>query len=75
MWSLVRFHTPRGVLALPPEGGFFLDSSIPRRLRIRPSPALFRRQEVPMLKALLTPIILGLAVAMVIRMTWPRRAH
>jgi hypothetical protein len=40
--------------------------------------ALFRvpfgRQEEPMIKALLTPVILGLAVAMVIRMTMMRRA-
>jgi len=28
-----------------------------------------------MIKALLTPIILGLAVAMVIRMAMPRRAY
>jgi len=29
----------------------------------------------PMLKAFLTPVILGLAVALVIRMSWPRRAY
>jgi len=35
---------------------------------------LFGDQEDLMFKALLTPIILGLAVAMVIRMAMPRRA-
>jgi len=34
----------------------------------------FGRQEVPMIKALLTPVILGLAVAMIIRMSMARRA-
>ena len=33
------------------------------------------RQEVPMLKALLTPVILGLAVALLIRLATPRRAY
>jgi len=34
----------------------------------------FGRQEEPMIKALLTPVILGLAVAMVIRIAMARRA-
>ena len=44
---------------------------------VEPQPAFaaLLRQEVPMLKALLTPIVLGLAVAMVIRLTRPRRAY
>jgi hypothetical protein len=33
------------------------------------------RQEVPMLKALLTPVVLGLTVALVIRLNLPRRAY
>lgn len=37
--------------------------------------AAFRGQEVAMIKALLTPIVLGLAVAMVIRLAMPRRAY
>jgi hypothetical protein len=32
-------------------------------------------QEVSMLKALLTPVVLGLAVAVVIRLMAPRRAY
>jgi hypothetical protein len=36
---------------------------------------LLGRQEDTMIKALLTPIILGLAVAMVIRLAMPRRAY
>jgi hypothetical protein len=39
-----------------------------------PFPVPFGRQEEPMIKALLTPVILGLAVAMVIRMSTARRA-
>jgi hypothetical protein len=40
-----------------------------------PTLAALAQQEVPMLKALLTPIVLGLAVAMIIRLTRPRRAY
>jgi hypothetical protein len=39
------------------------------------SPHPFGSEEVPMIKALLTPIVLGLAVAMVIRLMTPRRAY
>jgi hypothetical protein len=35
---------------------------------------LFGKEEDPMIKALLTPVILGLAVAMVIRVAMARRA-
>jgi len=34
----------------------------------------FGREEEPMIKALLTPVVLGLAVAMVIRLAMARRA-
>jgi hypothetical protein len=37
--------------------------------------ACWEGEEGIMIKALLTPIILGLAVAMVIRLTMPRRAY
>jgi hypothetical protein len=36
---------------------------------------LFRNQEVAMIKALMTPVLLGLGVALLIRMTAARRAY
>lgn len=35
----------------------------------------FRSQEVPMIKALMTPVLLGLGVALLIRVAAARRAY
>ena len=40
-----------------------------------PVVAPFGGEEVPMIKALLTPIVLGLFVALLIRAMTPRRAY
>ncbi|MBV9825773.1 MAG: hypothetical protein JO001_08870 [Alphaproteobacteria bacterium] len=64
---------PGAILSVAAKGGKRLQkrSGTGRRRRS------FRQQakEVVMLKALLTPVLLGLGVAMLIRMTAPRRAY
>jgi hypothetical protein len=53
----------------PSEAGDLLSYQEPARPSLRSE-----WQEVPMIKALLTPVILGLGVALLIRMAAARRA-